>query len=276
MYFSFEQLSVETVVLGRFRLDGGAMFGSVPKNLWSRAIAADAENCIPLATRSLLIRLGDKTILVDVGMGTKWKGRAAEIFAVQTTPLTELPFSATEITDIILTHLHFDHAGGISYFANEVLTPTYSQAHIYVQKANLENALAPTERESASYLPENVQTVRDGTTTLVAGATTLFDGISVDVVNGHTKGLQWVKITDSKQTLVFPSDLIPTAHHVPLPYIMGYDMCAETALDEKKCFLEQAYTENWIVVYQHDIETAVSRIGKDDRGRFMAIERSAD
>ena len=252
------------------------MFGSVPKNIWGKAIAADEENCIPLATRSLLITTKDRKILVDVGNGTKWSDKLIKIFAIKNIPLSDLPFTTAEITDIILTHLHFDHAGGISYKDNDEIKLTFPNAKIHIQKTNLDNALNPSLREAASYLKETVHPVRDGNTNQLTGPSTLFDGISVEIANGHTDGLQWLLIKDSQNTIAFPSDLIPTAHHVPIPYIMGYDICAATALAEKTAFLKRAHTENWIVIYEHDRDTACSRIGLDERGRYFASECQRD
>lgn len=275
MLITFKDFSVEPVVLGSFRLDGGAMFGSVPKNLWNRAIPADDENCIPLATRSLLVRSASRTILVDVGMGEKWTDKQRQIFSIQNRPTAALPFTASEITDVILTHLHFDHAGGISYYDADKLTCTYPNATIHVQAANLKNALAPNQREAASYLIENAAVVRDGRVNLLLGNTSLFEGIAVEVANGHTAGLQWLRLFDDTKTAVFPSDLMPTAHHVPLPYLMGYDMCAQTALSEKQAFLERAVAEKWLVVFQHDRDTACSYIERDEKGRYKAAQLQA-
>jgi glyoxylase-like metal-dependent hydrolase (beta-lactamase superfamily II) len=273
MKITFQDFTVETVEMSTLRLDGGAMFGSVPKNLWQRSIPADEENCIPLASRSLLITRGAQKILVDCGAGVKWSDKLAKIFAIETVSTQSLPFTPDEVTDVILTHMHFDHCGGISYFDGGILEPAFKNATIHVQRSNLENALAPNIREAASYLKENVHPIRDGKVHLIDGDTELFDGIELRVANGHTRGMQWLLLKDSEQTVVFPSDLIPTSHHVPLPYVMGYDICAETSLKEKKAFLEQAVSEKWRVIFQHDVDTLYSSISEDDKGRYVASDK---
>lgn len=255
---------------GFFRLDGGAMFGSVPKTLWSRTNPADELNRITLATRSLVIECDGRKMLVDVGCGDKYNAKTREIFAIPDAAYVPVP----GVTDVLLTHLHFDHAGGVSRFGDDAdtIVPNYANAKHFVSKRNLENARNPHAREKASYLIENVAALQ-----LVEGITIepgedIWPGISLNLFHGHTDGLGCVMISDGGETIAFPSDLIPTASHLPIPYVMGYDMCARTAMEEKAGFLQQAAAENWIVVFEHDPEIAAGRIRLDERGRPNLVE----
>jgi len=267
------RFNIHTPLFGTFRLDGGAMFGSVPKNLWSKLIEVDDENCIPLAARGLLIEDGEKTFLVDTGCGTKWSEKRQTIFAIQTQSTESLSFSQADVTHVILTHLHFDHAGGVTYFndAKEAVL-TYHEAIHYLQSKNWEIANDPSVREKASYLPENVWPLQKGNLQLLDGDTEISPGIHVHCINGHTEGQQWVRVTDAGKTLVFPSDLIPTSRHLPLPFIMGYDLCPRTVLDEKARFLQQAVDEEWIVVFQHDLDVVAATITTNERGHHCVKE----
>jgi glyoxylase-like metal-dependent hydrolase (beta-lactamase superfamily II) len=248
---------------GFFRLDGGAMFGSVPKALWSREAPPDEENRILLATRSLVIEDGGRKLIVDVGCGDKWNDKTRAIFCIGEAPYQPVP----GVTDVLLTHLHFDHAGGVSRIGSGGLEPCYPAARHYVPRANLENAKAPNVRERASYLRENVDVLEQVDLALTVDGEELWPGLTVHRADGHTRGLQWVKLSVGGTTIVYPADMIPTSKHIPLPFVMGYDMCAEQALKEKEAFLKQAVSESWIVVFEHDPEIAAGRIAFDDRGR---------
>ena len=235
---------------GNFRLDGGSMFGAVPKKLWSRLLVPDNDNCIKLATNSLVVEMDDKLILIDVGLGTKWDEKYTKIYDIE--PRNELP-NPEAITDVILTHLHFDHAGGISYYDSGELKLTYPNAKIHLQKDNFDLALNPNVREKASYLKENVEILKKSDLNLLSGDTELYPGINLFQINGHTKGQQWVKVETEDEVFAFPSDLMPTSHHKQLAYHMGYDMCTETLLKEKQAFFEQAEKANWTIIFQHEL-----------------------
>lgn len=262
------RFTITEVMFGSFRLDGGAMFGSVPKNLWEKLITPDSSNCIPLALRSIVITDGKRTFLVDVGIGEKWGEKQRSIFAIVNTP-TPLAAVPAKITDIILTHLHFDHAGGISYHtADGQLALTYPDATVHLQARNLYNAQRPSLKERASYLRENIEPILNGNPQLLHGTTELYPGITVHEVDGHTEGQQWVEIHDQGESAYFATDLIPTAHHLPLAFQMGYDMCAKTVIEEKEQLLSKALCEDGWVIFQHDIHTAAARVGRDQRGQF--------
>ena len=257
---------------GGYRLDGGAMFGTVPRVIWSGLIAPDEENRLRLATRSLLIRDDRRLFLVDVGCGDKWSDKLRRIFGVE--PVVPLP-EAGEVTDVILTHLHFDHAGGISRQAPgtaEAVEPCYPGARVHLQAANLEAAREPGPRERASYLRENVSILERIPLEPARGRREIAPGLWVHPSDGHTRGLQWIEVRGGGATVAFPSDLIPTARHLPLPYAMGYDMNVEKLLEEKLEFLRRAVAEDWIVVFVHDPDIPAARIKLDDRGHYAVRE----
>lgn len=263
------RFEISTHVLGHFRLDGGAMFGSVPKNIWAKKIPADDENCIALATRSLLISDGERRFLVDVGCGEKWEAKPRAIFAIRNRPVAEWGFDPAQITDVILTHLHFDHAGGISYFSPDGnLKLAFPQARVHLQADNFRNASAPTLKERASYLKDNVEILKSADLNLVDGSTEIHPGIWVHRVDGHTLGQQVVEARTGEGSVYFATDLIPTAHHLPLAFHMGYDVCAETLMREKAEFLEKLANQDAIIVFQHDKDVAAGRVGLDDRGQY--------
>jgi glyoxylase-like metal-dependent hydrolase (beta-lactamase superfamily II) len=260
--------TITEVIFGHFRLDGGCMFGSVPKNLWSRSIPGDVENCINLACRSLLIDIGSRRFLVDVGMGEKWSDKQRQIYGIKNSPRDSWGFDPKSVTDVILTHLHFDHAGGItSPTPDGGVALSFPDATIHLQKANWEHANNPTLKDRASYLPENIKPLANAHLALYEGTSEIVPGLLVHRVDGHTRGQQWIEVVDGANKLFFATDLIPTAHHVPLAYHMGYDVCAETLLVEKQSFLERALAENALLCFQHDADTAAVRVVLTDRGQ---------
>lgn len=269
---------VRTVRTGTFRLDGGAMFGSVPRVLWERKAPPDERNRIELATRSLWIEeiSGQRRVLVDLGNGEKFDDRGREMFRIENVDPARWGVPLHELTDIVLTHLHFDHAGGVSQHGRHdeagTLELTFPGATVHVQRENLQNARTPNEKERGGYRAENVEPLAAAELRLLEGDGPLFPGIDVTVFNGHTRGLQGICIGSGNGTVAFPSDLIPTASHLHLPWIMGYDRCAETTLQEKRRFLERAVEERWVVVFGHDPQIAAATIGRDARGRFAVDE----
>lgn len=263
---------VTPVLFGSFRLDGGCMFGSVPKNLWSKSIASDAENRIPLVCRSLLLDDGQRKILIDVGIGDKWSDKLKQIYDITLAPTKSLGFVPPDITDVVLTHLHFDHAGGISHLTSEgTLALTYPQARVHLQVSNWERAQNPTPKDRASYLPDTVEPLKNADLSLCDGSVEILPEVMVHRVDGHTPGQQWIEIGADKERIFFPTDLIPTSHHVPLPYHMGYDVCADTLLREKLTFLERATAPGVTVCFQHDANVAFARIHRNDRGGFQCF-----
>ena len=264
--------SIYLLETGRFWLDGGAMFGVVPKTLWSQEKASDEKNRIEMSMKVLLILYEDRKILVDTGAGHKFSPRLQEIYGLDygrftlKQSLQEHRLQPGDITDVILTHCHFDHVGGATERAGEALQLTFPNATHYVQDSHWKWALSPSEKDRASFLKENLEPLtRSGRLKILPGECELFPGMHLPLSNGHTVGLQMVKIQDSANTLFYCSDLMPTSAHVPLPYIMGYDLYPLTTLEEKRRYLSQACEENWLIVLEHDAEVDAIRIEQGER-----------
>lgn len=264
---------------GYFWLDGGAMFGIIPKPLWEKTNLPDSANRIKLSTRNLLLINGNRKILIDSGMGNKWDAKSKSIYSINQdefsldNELVKAGISAGEITDIIITHLHFDHTGGSIKLENGKLIPAFPNAKYYVQKKNFEWAVNPSERDRGSYIKENfVPIFQAGLLNLIDNNIDFDDEIEFLVVNGHTFSQQLVKISDSSTTILFCGDLIPTSSHIPIPYVMGYDLQPLVTVQEKKNILSQANEEQWKLFFEHDPEFALATIKKTDKG-FQVDEK---
>lgn len=264
----FELLTAQSGYIG---LDGGAMFGIIPKPLWEKTNPADQINRVTLATRSLLLVSDSKRILIDTGMGDKWDEKSRNIFRIDENlslekALSQKGYSSDDITDVILTHLHFDHTGGSTKLVDGKIVPSFSNAIYHVQKQNFEWALNPSDRDRGSYLKENFEPLaKEGVLNLLT--TTQFDeNISFEIINGHTFGQQMIKISDGTNTVLYCADLLPFVSHIRLPYIMAYDLQPLVTLTEKKKYLKQAVDENWILYFGHDPEYAAVTLKHSDRG----------
>jgi len=260
---------------GRFRLDGGAMFGVVPKALWARCCHADEQNRIPLALRPLLIRAHGKPILVDTGIGEGWDATFRDRFAVERRPtliesLKAHGLGPEDIHLVINTHLHFDHAGG-NGTRDEAgrPVPAFPRARYVVQRGEYEDAVLPNERTRASYRAETfVPIAQAHRWEFVEGDTEILPGLSVVVTHGHTAHHQAVKIESEGLTAFYLGDLIPTVAHLPLPYIMGYDLHPLQTLEAKRRVLEQASDERWLLIFEHDPEVPMGRVRRDGEGTY--------
>jgi glyoxylase-like metal-dependent hydrolase (beta-lactamase superfamily II) len=260
---------------GFYKLDGGAMFGNVPKPLWEKLIPADADNRIRLATNSLLVRTKDRLVLVDAGNGTRGSEKHLRVFGIE--PFADGPpgIDPAAVTDVVITHLHFDHCGGLAAAGPEGPEGPplrFPGARIHVQKSNLENARHPNPREKASYLAANTALLERSELKATHGTEEILPGIWVHRSDGHTRGLQWVEVRDGTRSLVFPSDMIPTSRHLPLPYAMGYDICVERLMAEKEELLKRAVENDWILVFVHDPDVPAATVKIDGRGHFAVRE----
>ena len=272
-------MKLHIIETGYFKLDGGAMFGVVPKTLWSRTNPADSLNRIDLAARSLLIEDGNRLILIDAGMGNKQEDRFFRHFGLYGNgsldeSIKKAGFARTDITDVFLTHLHFDHCGGAVRW-NENKTAyklSFPNARYWSNKQHWEWAVNPNEREKASFLSENLMRVQEsGQLCFIETPKTSFAsdcglGFGVLFVNGHTEKQMIPHISYRGKTLVFMADLLPTAGHLPLPYIMGYDVRPLQTLEEKKLFLIRAADENFVLFMQHDANNPLITVQHTDRG----------
>jgi len=263
-----------TIESGRFGLDGGAMFGIIPKPMWEKIIPSDERNRIPMNMRCLLLIGNNRVILVDDGLGDKYDAKFAHIYAVNSEmfnlsrSLTQHGITPEDVTDVVLSHLHFDHAGGSTTRKGEHLVPTFPNATYHVQKSHWEWATnKPNIRERNSFLRENLVPLADsGQLRFQDGSGALFEGIETRVVHGHTPGQQMLKVSDQNQTLVFTADLLPTLAHVPSIWVMGYDLEPLITISEKEAFLREAADKNWKVMYDHDPYHEISDIHWTDKG----------
>ncbi len=265
-----------TFVDATFRLDGGAMFGVVPRVLWEKHHRPDAQNRILLTCRCLLAEHGERRILVDTGIGDRWQEKYREMFAIERSPgqlvgaLSAAGVPAESVTDVVLTHLHFDHCGGTVVEANGGLAPLFPQARHWVQETQWRWAHAPTERDRASFRPEDFDILeRDGLLELVDGPREIVPGVRVLPVSGHTPGQQIVEFHTEEGVVAYVGDLIPLASQVRPAWIMGYDLNPLLTLQEKKQFLSRAVTERTILVFEHDPDVEACRVVFED-GKFEA------
>lgn len=276
---NFELYTIHT---GDFKLDGGAMFGVVPKTLWSRGIPANEKNQIQMTLRCLLIRSKNtgKVYLIDNGIGTKFNEKMMNIYGVDYSKhnieksFEEQGFTFDDVTDLILTHLHFDHCGGTSYFTETGENKmTFPNAAIHTGKRHWEVAVNPNAREKASFLPENIGPLKNADNlNLIPDNYEFEPGLKTITVNGHTRGQLLPVIEDEGKTLVFVADLIPTHVHVPLPWVMGYDMYPIDTLLEKEEFLKQAAAEGWYLYLEHDYYEEIIRVAYEG-GRFSVTDK---
>jgi glyoxylase-like metal-dependent hydrolase (beta-lactamase superfamily II) len=267
---------------GRFALDGGAMFGVVPKVLWEKCCAADELNRIPLSVTALLIRAHGKNILVDTGLGSKEDEKFRRMFAVERTPtllgsLKRLGLGPDDIHMVINTHLHFDHAGGNTMKQeNGTIRPTFPKAQYVIQHGEFEDAARANERTKASYRRDNFTPIAHvNQWEFLRGDTELLPGITAVVTAGHTRCHQSVRVESEGKVAFFLGDLIPTVSHLPLPYIMGYDLFPVQTLETKRWVLDRAFEEQWLLLFEHDPLVQAGYVRRDQDGKYFLREVTA-
>jgi glyoxylase-like metal-dependent hydrolase (beta-lactamase superfamily II) len=273
---SYEIHSIEN---GRFALDGGAMFGVVPWVFWSKTNPPDSRNRITLAARCLLLIGNGKVILIDNGNGTKWSDKLKDIYRLDTSEFTleksllKYGVAPHDVTDVILTHLHFDHCGGSTKHENGKIVPVFPNALYYVQREQWNLSQHPTDKDRGSFMNDDFTVLDErGMLTFVEGEKELFPGISMVVCHGHTSAQQLPLISGGGTTLFFCCDLVPTVSHIPFPYIMGYDVRPLVTLEEKKRILSHAEKERWLLFLEHDPEKEVVALKQTEKG--FAVDRS--
>lgn len=266
---------LKVIETGSFALDGGAMFGVVPKPLWLKTNPPDDLNRIALNARNLLLSSPSQNILIDTGIGSHWDEKFIKIYGVDYSEYTQKKsFEQTgidpeKITDVILTHLHFDHTGGSTYFKDDKWLPTFPNATYHVQKKHFDWALNPSERDKASFIHNRFMPLMNEGILKLWEENTFNDYIELLEVNGHTFHQQLVKISDSSNTLLYCGDLIPTSSHIPIPYVMGYDLQPLVTVNEKKEILPRAVEESWMLFFEHDAFGVAATVAKTDRGFSM-------
>lgn len=258
---------------GKFRLDGGAMFGVVPKPLWERRAPADEKNRIAMTMRPLLVERAGLRILIDAGCGDKMSEKESTIYGMDrafnlTHSLAEHGLTADDIDIVIASHLHFDHAGGFTMRVGDgPVVPRFPKARYYIRRAEYDDATHPHERNRASYFLENyVPLVDAGVVTFNDEDVEVLPGISVVRTGGHTMHHQLIRIESEGQTAIFTADLMPTTAHVDEPWIMGYDLYPMDTLAFKRTFVQEAIEREYVIFFEHDPQVAAGII-RDDNGR---------
>ena len=272
--FKVGRLTCHALEGGTQRLDGGAMFGVVPKVLWQRRITPDERNRIPLALRCLLVEHDDGLVLIDTGLGNKEDAKFIDIYGVQNQgangrtqledALTTLGHAPEDVRWVINTHLHFDHAGGDRFRdPSGRLGPSFPKARYVVQKGELDFAQHTNERTAGSYLPHNFAEMEF---TLIDGEAEILPGIRGIPTPGHVPYHQSVLIESGGEKACFIADLVPTSAHLPLPWIMGYDVQPLVTLESRRRLYQRAEAEQWLLVFEHDPKVVSGRLGKDGKG----------
>lgn len=261
-------MQIYSISTGNFKLDGGAMFGVVPKSIWQKTNPADDQNLCTWALRCMLIVTGERKILIDTGMGNKQDAKFFSHYQpTETKTVAEAlalhGFTPNDITDVLLTHLHFDHVGGAVNYEDGILKLALPNATYWVSAPHWETAIQPNRREKASFLKENIMPLKESgqlklidipafKSDLSLQEIHFTDNISCFVVNGHTQGMLIPKIQFGKHQIVYMADLLPSVGHLPIPYVMGYDMQPLFTLNEKEIFLKEACSKNYILFFEHD------------------------
>jgi glyoxylase-like metal-dependent hydrolase (beta-lactamase superfamily II) len=272
------EIEVLSLSDGQFRLDGGAMFGVVPKTLWDTRAPADDRNRIPLSLRPLLIRTAAENILVDAGAGGKLPPKLTAIYALDRRDPLQSSLAAAgvapdQIDIVIATHLHFDHVGGLTTLVDGVAVPTFPRARHIVRRGEWHDALHPHERNHASYMPDDFLPLeRAGLVEFIDNDREIVPGVSVVRTGGHTMHHQIVRVDAGGRTAVYAADLMPTAAHLDEPWIMGYDLYPMDTLGFKRTFLREAIAREYVIFFEHDpaVRAGIVRI-ENGRKRLEPI-----
>jgi glyoxylase-like metal-dependent hydrolase (beta-lactamase superfamily II) len=265
---------IDIVDTGIFGLDGGSMFGVVPKALWKKRYnEGDSENRIPLAAKPLLVQYDDKKVLIDTGNGTKYPEKLQKIYNINIessnfdNALKPFGLKRSDITDVILTHLHFDHAGGATIEVNGEIQPTFPNAKYYVQKDQYDWGMNPTMKDQGSFMKNDFVPLKgDGLLDIIDGEGTLLDNFHLHYLEGHTKGMQMVRLDTGKDNFLYLCDLCPTTAHVSYPFVMGYDNFPLSALAEKQKYFPIAFEEEWILIFEHDAFFQAAKLEDTGKG----------
>jgi glyoxylase-like metal-dependent hydrolase (beta-lactamase superfamily II) len=267
-------MKLHTIHTGNFKLDGGAMFGVVPKSLWNKANPADDNNMCSWAMRCLLVDTGDRTILVDNGMGNKQDAKFFGHYYMHGEDTVEKSlakhgYTTDDITDVFLTHLHFDHCGGAIKREGDALVPAFKNADYWSTQEHWATATQPNEREKASFLKENILPIQE------SGRLKFIDtpngeewmsGFRIQYVYGHTDAMMLPLISYKGTSLLFCADLLPSIHHIPMPWVMAYDMRPLQTMNEKKTLLTEAAANNWVLYFEHDPITECCTVQQTEKG----------
>jgi glyoxylase-like metal-dependent hydrolase (beta-lactamase superfamily II) len=278
-------MKIYPIETGNFKLDGGAMFGVVPKTIWQKTNPADSNNLIDMSMRCMLIEDGNRLILIDTGLGEK---QSAKFFGYYylfggfslTNSLAKHGFHPDDITDVFLTHLHFDHCGGVIEMNSQkmMLQPAFKNAKFWSNESHWNWATEPNPREKASFLKENINPIKESGQLNFIGKNALEQiGFEVLYMDGHTEKQMLPKLTYQGKTIVFMADLLPTVGHIPLPYVMGYDTRPLLTIKEKAAFLNEAADQNYYLFLEHDAYNEICTVQHTEKGvRLKNIHKFTD
>jgi glyoxylase-like metal-dependent hydrolase (beta-lactamase superfamily II) len=266
------KMNLYKVDTGFFKLDGGAMFGVVPKSIWNKLNPADENNLCTWAMRLLLVEDGNRLILVDTGIGNKQDEKFLSHYylhgdATIDSSLAKHGFNRNDITDVFLTHLHFDHVGGAIAREGDKLVPAFKNATYWSTPKHWDWAANPNDREKASFLKENILPIQQsGQLKFVTGGTQFSEGFEIKYVSGHTESMMLPLVSYKGRKIFYAADLIPSVGHLPIPYVMAYDMFPLTTLNEKKIFLKEALENDYILYFEHDPVNECCTLQQTEKG----------
>jgi len=265
----YDLYSVET---SEFGLDGGAMFGIIPKPVWEKKVSADEFNRVNMVTRSLLLVSDEKKILIDTGNGTKWEEKYKQIYDINTDQynieksLGKYGFSSEQITDVICTHMHFDHIGGNTKIKSGEVVPTFPNAKYWISKENWKLANHPSQKDAGSFIEHDWKVLAENQMIeIIDGREPFIEGIETIVTHGHTPGLLHPIVSDGSNKLFYGADIFPMVAHIPIPWVMAYDVQPVVTMEEKQKLLQKMEREDWILFFEHDPHIQACTVHKDGK-----------
>jgi len=265
----YDLYSVET---SEFGLDGGAMFGIIPKPVWEKKVSADELNRVKMVTRSLLLVSDEKKILIDTGNGTKWEEKYKQIYDINTDQynieksLGKYGFSSEQITDVICTHMHFDHIGGNTKIKSGEVVPTFPNAKYWISEENWKLANHPSQKDAGSFIEHDWKVLAENQMIeIIDGREPFIEGIETIVTHGHTPGLLHPIVSDGSNKLFYGADIFPMVAHIPIPWVMAYDVQPVVTMEEKQKLLQKMEREDWILFFEHDPHIQACTVHKDGK-----------
>jgi len=265
----YDLYSVET---SEFGLDGGAMFGIIPKPVWEKKVSADKLNRVNMVTRSLLLVNDEKKILIDTGNGTKWEEKYKQIYDIKTDQynieksLGKYGFSSEQITDVICTHMHFDHIGGNTKVESGVVVPTFPNAKYWISEENWKLANHPSQKDAGSFIEHDWKVLAENQMIeIIDGREPFIEGVETIVTHGHTPGLLHPIVSDGSNKLFYGADIFPMVAHIPIPWVMAYDVQPVVTMEEKQKLLQKMEREDWILFFEHDPHIQACTVHKDGK-----------
>ena len=265
----YDLYSVET---SEFGLDGGAMFGIIPKPVWEKKVSADELNRVNMVTRSLLLVSDEKKILIDTGNGTKWEEKYKQIYDINTDQynieksLGKYGFISEQITDVICTHMHFDHIGGNTKIKSGEVVPTFPNAKYWISEENWKLANHPSQKDAGSFIEHDWKVLAENQMIeIVDGKEPFIEGIETIVTHGHTPGLLHPIVSDGSNKLFYGADIFPMVAHIPIPWVMAYDVQPVVTMEEKQKLLQKMEREDWILFFEHDPHIQACSVHKDGK-----------